>query len=165
MEKMSKEQVMMHFEHRMLPAWFYGDPRDFANVVCTEKDALFNIVNELFSRAGLENPYKPEQFSVEPDEVNKSVAMVRIKFPKPERTPLCHSAICFFDKGFSKLKYFTLEMGEDIDAGFPILCTWTEKGEHFTSGKTSLDPDEQLIECIDMYMSRYGEEISEAYGH
>ena len=163
MDKMNADQVMYHFQHKMLPSWFYEDPKEFVGVLGMQNTALFEILSELFRRAGLENPYKAGQFSVEPDDINKNVGMIKIKFPKPQTAPLCHSAICFFDKGFKYLKFYTLEMGEDIENGFPVLCTWTEEGEHCLLGTTSFEPEVQLMECIEKYMGMYGEDIDAEY--
>ena len=160
---MDNNQVMYQFQHKLLPSWFYEEPKQFVGVTGMEKTALFEIASELFRRAGVDNPYRAEHFSVEPGEVNKDIGLLIIKFPKPEKAPLCFRAFCFFDRDFRNVQYYTVEKGDDIESAFPILCTWTKEGEHFRSGSASPDPDEQLTECVEMFMGKYGEEIEKAY--
>ena len=160
MENMTVDNVMYNFQHKLLPEWFFGNPKEFIGVICQDKSSLFSILNELFERAEVDNPYKPGHFSVDPDMVSDTVGMIKIKFPKPENEPLCHSIVCFFDKTFKYLGFFTFEKGGEMDENFPIMCTWSSEGEHFSYGKVSPDPDEQLIECIDVYMNKYTDTLN-----
>ena len=150
---MTTNQVLYQFEHQLLPRWFYDEPKEFIGVLCESPSALFEILSELFRRGGAENPYKAGDFKVEPGEVNENVMMLRIDYPKPQGEQLCHSAICIFNKGFDRLMFFTIEKGIDLDAGFPIHAAWTPEGEHFNYGKVSPDKEEQLFECVSVYMS------------
>ena len=159
MDTMDKNQVLYHLQHGLLPSWFYEEPKNFIGVLSQEPKALFEIASELFRRANLEMPYKAAMFSAEPGEVNENVMVLRIKFPKPDAVPLCHGALCFFDKSFQNINYFTLEKGPDLEGDYPILCSWSKDGQHFNLGSVSPDPDEQLVQCIDMYMGKFGDEV------
>ena len=160
---MDDYQVMYQFQHKLMPSWFYEEPKEFVGVNCMQNTALYEILSEMFRRAGLDNPYSPGQFSVESGEVNENIGMLRIKFPKAQEEHLCHGAICFFDKGFKYTGYFTIEKGKDVDEAFPVLCSWSKEGEHFGYGKVSPDPDEQLMECISVFMGKYSEAIASEY--
>jgi len=166
MENMSIDQVMLNFQHKMLPTWFYDDPKQFVGVTSMEPTALFEIVNELFRRAGVENPYKAGQFGVEYVEVSKNVGVLNVRFPKAENSPLCHSAMCFFDKEFKYIRYYTVEKGDDTKEKFPVMGVWAKDGdklEHIALGMASLDPDDRMMECIDMFMGKYGDDIARDY--
>ena len=159
MEKMDANQVLYHLEHSLLPNWFYEEPKNFVGVLSQEQTALYEIANELFSRAGVANKFKADFFSVEPGDAAEDVAYLRLKFPKPEAVPLCKAAICLFDKSFENVCYFTLEKGPDLEGDFPILCSWSKEGEHFNFGSVSPDPDEQLVQCVEVFMGKYGDDI------
>lgn len=152
---MNIEQVMRHFEEVLLPSWFFESPKEFLGVLAENSGALHEISGELFRRALLESPYGPEDFKVEVDMVNDSARTLSIKFPAPTEEGLCHRAICIFDKTFSKLAYYTLEKGIDLEGAFPVLFARDAEGNRFPMGSVSLDKDEQLTQCIDMYLSKY----------
>ena len=149
---MTVQQVLYHFQHRLLPMWFYDSPKEFAGVLSEKDTALFEILSELLARGEAENTFRPGEFRVEPVEVNEDTMAIKIKYPKPADAPLCFGAFCFFNKGFDKLRFFTIEKGEDIEGGFPVLGSWDADGAHSNYGKVSPDPDEQLVECIDKYL-------------
>ena len=167
MANMSADQVMLNFQHKMLPTWFYDDPKQFVGVVSMEKTALFEIVSELFRRAGVENPYNAGQFGADYAEVSKNVGVLNVRFPNAENAPLCHSAMCFFDKNFKYTSYYTVEKGDDTREKFPVLGIWAkndDKLEHINLGMASLDPDERMMECIDMFMGKYADDLEKEYG-
>ena len=152
---MNKEEVMRRFEGDLLPSWFFESPKEFLGVLATDSSVLHRISGELFSSSQLESPYRPEDFSVSADGVNDEVWSLSIRFPAPSAEGLCHRAICIFDKTFSKLAYYTLEKGMDLEGSFPVLGEWNEKGEHSGFGIVSPDRDEQLVQCVEMYMARF----------
>ena len=112
---------------------------------------------ELFRRAQLESPFSASEFSAEPGDVNDEVRILSIKFPAPSEQGLCHRAICFFDKTFTKLAYYTLEKGMDLEGSFPVLGFFDEKGEHSSYGIVSPDKDEQFVQCVEIYMGKFYE--------
>ncbi|MBR0131180.1 MAG: hypothetical protein IJM08_07730 [Firmicutes bacterium] len=155
---MDLKEVLYSFEHKLLPEWFYGNPKEFAGVLATQPGALYSIIAEICSRAGVENTFVPREFSVEPDQISSDVAAIRIKFPKPPESPLCLSSVAFFDKTFEKVCYFTIEMGDETSAGFPVICSWEKNGEHINYGSESHDLDECLVKCVNQYMERFFEQ-------
>ena len=132
--------------------WFYDSPKEFVGVLSEKDTALFEILSELLSRGGVENTFRAGEFKTEPVEVSDDAMALRIKYPKPADAPLCFGAICFFNKDFDKLAFYTVEKGEDLEGGFPVLCSWDKDGSHSNYGKVSPDPDEQLVECVDNYL-------------
>lgn len=132
--------------------WFYDSPKEFVGVLSEKDTALFEILSELLARGEVENTFRAGEFKAEPVEVSDDAMALRIKYPKPQDAPLCFGAICFFNKDFDKLAFYTIEKGEDLEGGFPVLCSWDEDGSHSNYGKVSPDPDEQLVECVDNYL-------------
>ena len=154
---MDLKEVLYSYEHKLLPEWFHEDPKEFIGVVATQPSALYNIISELCARSGQENPFKPGEFSVEPNQVSEDVALLRIRFPKPPAAPLCISSIIIFDKSFEKLAYYTIEKGDEPSGGFPQVCGWEKDGTHINYGSESHDADECMIKCITLYMERFFE--------
>ena len=150
--RMTVQQVLYHFQHRLLPMWFYDSPKEFAGVLSEKPEALYEIFSTLMEQGGVENTFRAGEFKAEPLEISDTVTAIRIKYPKPQDEPLCFGALAFFNKDFDKLHFFTMEKGEDIEGIFPVLCSWDSNGEHFSHGTVSLDPDEQLLECVNMYI-------------
>ncbi|MCR5010297.1 MAG: hypothetical protein K6A91_05100 [Clostridia bacterium] len=149
---MTVQQVLYHFQHRLLPMWFYNSPKEFIGVLSEKPDALFEILSVLLERGDVENTFRAGEFKVEPIEVNDDSMAIKIKYPKPADAPLCHGAVAFFNKDFDDLAFFTVEVGEDIEGGFPVLCAWDKDGNHINYGKVSPDTDEQFVECLDKYL-------------
>ena len=150
--RMTVQQVLYHFQHRLLPMWFYDSPKEFAGVLSEKPEALYEIFSTLLAQGGVENTFHAGEFKAEPVDVSEDVMAIRIKFPKPVDTLLCHGALAFFNKGFDKLSFYTVEVGEDIEGGFPVLGAWDSDGTHYTYGKVSPDPEEQIAECVEKYL-------------
>ena len=152
---MDNKEILYSFEHDLLPKWFFETKKEFLGVICTQPQALHSILTELFARNGKENPYGPESFKVEPEQVREDIVMVKISFPKPPAAPLCISTIVIFDKTFEKVSYFCIEKGDDATGGFPVVCSWEADGRHINYGPESHDPDDCALKCVNIHMERY----------
>jgi len=53
------------FEHSLLPQWFFEDNAQFVGMVLKDKAVLFRIINDIFQKEDVENPYTEEQFDIE----------------------------------------------------------------------------------------------------
>ncbi|MDE7298147.1 MAG: hypothetical protein K2N94_04875 [Lachnospiraceae bacterium] len=154
---MDRHGIRYLFEHRLLPQWFFEDKTQFVGLLLNEKEILFNIINDLFEKENVDNPYKREDFTVMASKVTADVLMVRIGFPAPEEEPLCYCAYIFFDKAFDKVSYFCIERGNKEGDNYPFVCSWTPDGAHNNHGNCSLDSYNDFIRCADIHMEReYG---------
>jgi len=158
---MTLNEILYSLEHDILPRSFYDDKKTFIGLMASSPVAIYEIINELFKRNGQDNPFRPGDFSVEPTMINDQVAMLKLKFPNPPASPLCHRSFVFFDKSFEKTMYFCMEKGDEISGGFPVICSWEPDGSHVSYGSESPDEDEQMVRCAGIYLERwFGEENS-----
>ena len=152
---MDHKQMLYNFEHGLLPKWFYEEKRDFIGLIAQQPQALYSILSELYTRSEMDNPFTPDEFRVEPEQLNEDVAMLKIRFPKPPAAPLCISAVVVFDKTFEKVCYYSIEKGDEVTGGFPVVCSWEADGTHVNYGAESHDEDECLVKCVSLYMERF----------
>ena len=155
---MSAKKILYSFEHELLPEAFFNDKQGFLSLLLQDPDQLYEIIDGLFSRSGIENPFNPSEFSVEPSMANENVAVLKLKFPKPPEAPLCLASYIFFDRTFEKVSYFCIEKGDEASGGFPNICRWEPDGTHVSYGSESHDPDEQFIKCVNIHLERYYKE-------
>ena len=103
---MDRHGIRYMYEHRLLPSWFFEDKAQFVGMLLHDKAILFRIIQEMFDKEGLQNPYKEEDFDIEATKITDAVLMLKIVFPVPEEEPLCYSSYMFFDSEFEKTSYF-----------------------------------------------------------
>lgn len=149
------------YEHRILPQWFFEGGQRFVEMLIRDKTVLFRIIDDIFQKEGVKNPYTTEQFAVETAKITEEIAMVKILLPEPEEEPLCYCCYLFFDQGFEKPGFFSIEKGNNIvnknEAMEPFVCAWTAEGGHVNHGNCSLANHGDFIKCADLYMEReYG---------
>jgi len=71
--------------------------------------------------------------------------------------PLCYSSYLFFDRAFKKLGFFCIEKGNGIGEMQPFVCSWSPEGEHSNYGNCTLEKQEDLLRCADIFMKQeYG---------
>ena len=86
--------------------------------------------------------------------------VIKIAFPEPDQDPLCHFVCLCFDKGFTDMRYLTVEKSAGIDGDTrPFLCGWTRDGRHENYGQCELE--EALDRCVGLYLGEYRVEYLE----
>lgn len=152
---MDLHQIRYLFEHKLLPLWFFEDKDKLLGALLQDKDMLFKIINNIFEKEGVENPYSKEQFSVLPKRVAEDVMALKISFPEPEQEPLCYCCYLFFDKEFAKLRYYCVEKGQEVYGGervvYPFICSWTQDGGHLNHGNCAMVDDGDFKRCVELY--------------
>ena len=106
---MDRHGVRYLFEHRLLPQFFFTETENFIGTLLSEKDVLYRIIDSLFRKEDLENPYTAGQFSAEAAKITEQILMIKITFPEPEEAPLCYRTYLFFDTDFGKLGCYSVE--------------------------------------------------------
>ena len=154
---MELHQIRYLFEHKLFPLWFFENKDKLVGALLQDKDMLFKIINNIFEKEGVENPYSKEQFSVSPKRVAEEVMALKISFPEPEQEPLCYCCYLFFDKEFVKLRYYCVEKGQETQDGegmeYPFICSWMPAGTHLNYGHCTLENDEDFRRCVEIYES------------
>ena len=154
---MDRHGIRYIFEHKLLPQWFFEDKMKFVGLLLHEKEILFNVINDLFEKEEVTNPYSLENFDVTAAKITDDVLMLRIGFPEPEEEPLCYCSYLFFDENFEKTSYFCIEKGNVESGDYPFVCSWTPDEVHHNHGNCSFDDHNDFIRCADIHMEReYG---------
>ena len=153
---MDRHGVRYVFEHRILPQWFYEDKEQFVGLLLHDKNVLFRVINNIFEKEEVSNPYTEDDFGVIASKVTEDVLMIKITFPAPEEEPLCYCSYLFFDHDFEKINYFCIEKGNEYGENYPFVCSWDEDG-HSNYGNCTFEEHNDFLRCADLYMKNtYG---------
>jgi len=154
---MNLHDIRYTFEHRILPQWFFEGKSRFVGMLLNDKTVLFRIIDDIFQKEEVKNPYTEDQFGIETAKITEDVMMLKIILPEPEDEPLCYCCYLFFDKEFEKPGFFSIERGNDIvsktNKTIPFVCSWTAEGGHNNHGNCSLEDNADFIKCTDIYMA------------
>lgn len=156
---MDNHGVRYVFEHRLLPQWFYKDKQEFIAALLHDKSILYRIIDDIFTKEDMLNPYQPEQFDIEAGRIAEDLIMVKIIFPTPEDEPLCYCSYMLFDKDFKKAIYYCIERGQDDSLEYPFVCSWSEDMTHSNYGQCSMEDLGDFKRCLHLFLD---EEYMEA---
>lgn len=148
---MNRHSIRYFFEHRLLPGGFYEEKERFIGMLLQDNEVLFRILDDLFEKEGVANPYLKESFKVGAEKLDEETMVVKIVFPKPEEEPLCYCSYLFFDKGFEKTAYFCIEKGADEMPDTPFVGAWTKDGAHLNYGKCTMENGGDFLRCAELY--------------
>lgn len=154
---MNRHEIRYLFEHRLLPNWFFQDKDRFVGILLNDKKILYGIIDDIFKKEEVENPYKEEDFSIEAGKITEDIIMVKIVFPEPEDEPLCYCSYLFFDINFEKTEYFCIERGNEHSEEYPFVCGWTSDGSHCNFGNCTFEENGDFLRCLEIYMKKYYE--------
>ena len=152
---MDRHGVRYAFEHRLLPQWFYEDKEQFIGLLLHDKTVLFNVLNDIFQKEGIENPYTEKDLDIEFSKVTDEVLMLKISFPEPEEEPLCYCSYLFFDEAFEKMSFFCIEKGNEHGQDYPFVCSWSKDGVHSNYGNCTFEEYNDFIRCADVHMEKF----------
>ncbi len=74
--------VRYMFEHRILPGWFFDEGKQLVGMLLHDKSILFELIDDIFTKEGVENPYKKEDFDVDAAKITDEVMMLKIIFSR-----------------------------------------------------------------------------------
>lgn len=149
---MNRHEIRYMLEHRFIPKWFFEDKGKFIGTVLHEQGILFEVIDDLFQKEGVENPYSAEDFKVMAAKITDDVLLLRIGFPEPEEEPLCYCAYLFFDADYQKLGYYCIEKGNAESGDLPFVCSWTPDEVHHNYGNCTMEGHDDLRRCMDVHM-------------
>ena len=121
-------------EHKILPHEMYAKgPQLMAALLGHRGDAVHALYAKLAeSNPTYHCPYTSKSFSVSYKECTndkKSMLMIQVSMPKPEKPWLCRSVYFCYGKDGQHDQYFTSELTQE---GFYLVCSWTSWGAHAT---------------------------------
>ena len=151
---MDRHGVRYQFEHRFLPEMFFEDKAQFIGIVLKDKNILFRVIDEIFTKGEVPNPYSEDDFTIDAARIAEHVLMLKISFPEPEEEPLCYCSYLFFDDEFEKLGYFCIEKGNEESNSYPFVCSWTPEGTHVNHGNCTFEDNNDFLRCADIFMEK-----------
>ena len=151
------KDVLYPFEHKLIPSAFYQKQDGFIKAVLSNKELLYQILNDMFVENEIENPYTPEDVSISVIKLPDTLFVLKITYPEPEEVPLCYCSYIFFTPEFNHLAYFCVEKGE----GHAFLCHWTQEESHENFGEVDLDEQAQILQCLNIYLEMREKELEE----
>lgn len=111
---MDRHGIRYTFEHRLLPQWFFEDKERFVAVLLKDKGLLFDVINEIFQKENVKNPYTPDQFDIEPARLTDELLMVKIIFPDRKKNLFAIAVICFLILLLKIRRFFVLKKATRI---------------------------------------------------
>lgn len=151
------KDILYPFEHKLIPSVFYQKQDVFIKAVLSNKELLYQILNDMFIENEIENPYTPEDVPISVIKLHDTLFVLKITYPEPEEVPLCYCSYIFFTPEFNHLAYFCVEKGE----GHAFLCRWTQEESHEKFGEVAMDEQGQILQCLNIYLDMRGKELAE----
>lgn len=148
---MGIQKIRYAFEHDLLPKFFHEETGNFIVSVLKDKGILFRIINDMFEKAGIENPYSAEQFDADGIKITDTLMMIKLEFPEPESEPLCYRCYLFFDDKFERLGFYSIEKGHDL----PFVCSWSKDKTHSNYGTCTFKENNDVLRCVEIHMNKY----------
>ena len=151
------KDILYPFEHKLIPSVFYQKQDGFIKAVLSNKELLYQILNDMFFEIEIENPYTPEDVPISVIKLHDTLFVLKITYPEPEEVPLCYCSYIFFTPEFNHLAYFCVEKGE----GRAFLCRWTQESNHENFGEVAMDEQGQILQCLNIYLDMREKELAE----
>ena len=142
------------FQHKILPEMFFRKPNVFMQSFVEGGNEMLCQVHSIgYQQYGVSFPYKPEQYEVVGEAINRDLYALTLKFPEPEVTALCYYIFLVFDPDLERLSFFTLEKGEAFFGKdeMAFLCGWTPDGSHLTYGNVETPEYDVLYRCVEIH--------------
>ena len=152
---MDRHGIRYMYEHRLLPNWFFEDKEQFVGMILQDKAVLYRIIEKIFDKENLPNPYKEDEFDIDVTKIVDDVLMLKIIFPEPEEEPLCYCAYMFFDSQFEKTSYFCIEKGNEAGNMCPFVCSWTTDSCHHNYGGCTFENYGDFLRCAEIHMENH----------
>lgn len=151
------KDILYPFEHKLIPSVFYQKQDVFIKAVLSNKELLYQILNDMFIENEIENPYTPEDVPISVIKLHDTLFVLKITYPEPEEVPLCYCSYIFFTPEFNHLAYFCVEKGE----GYAFLCRWTQEESHEKFGEVAMDEQGQILQGLNIYLDMREKELEE----
>ncbi len=142
-------EVLYHFEHRLLPDLVYRAEQDYKPVLIEHPEVLYTMFDKMCKDKEIENTYKESDFSTQAFRFDDEWLCIVIDFPAPDRPPLGVQAYMIFDKEGKRCGYYILELGKnEKDEICGYICAWDENGNHGSYGARKLEDIQKIFEEV-----------------
>ena len=151
-------QARYYFEHTLLPELLYSEKgRAMVVAILKEKQKLLvDLMNDLIKGQGFICPYTERDYAILPQLISAhgnlpEIAVLEIRMPKPEGTPLCSRVFICHDKNFENIRYYTVELSFDNSY---VLCGW-DKGQIHLNHRSAPETEKELFYKVYILYSNY----------
>ena len=130
-EGVTLERMRYHFEHNVLPRYFYEDPANMLDVL--KEKGIYLLWQALADENGVEYPYQEADYELRWYDLEDGATALLITMPAPEVSPQCFRAYMIYNPSTGAAGYYTVEYDNMLgDAAF--LCGWSPDGTHTNYG-------------------------------
>ena len=132
----SIQQVRYHFEHSMLPRYFYEVPDEMLRAI--KEEGVFYLWKLLCD----ENGYDAEYYNAD-DVVERwynaddDTVIVQVLLPEPDDNLLCYRVYFVYNEKLGIKAYYTSE-SDVFTPTAEFICSWNEEREHQNFGTVDL---------------------------
>ena len=149
---MNTTNIRNMMEYQMLPQWFYHDQAKFLGYLIQDKELIFRILDDLYSKDGILCPYTKEQFDVDASRVLDDIMMVKVIMPEPETAGLCYSCYMFFDRDFKNAMYYMVEKSPEQGMDLAEIRSLSPEGEVTDHGHCALENQADFFRCSELFL-------------
>ena len=156
-------QARYYFEHTLLPELLYSEKgRAMVVAILKEKQKLLvDLMNDLIKGQGFICPYTEKDYAILPQLVSAhgnlpEIAVLEIRMPKPEGTPLCSRVFICHDKNFENIRYYTVELSFDNSY---VLCGWDKGQIHLNHGSAPETEKELFYKVYKLYSDHLSRKV------
>lgn len=137
---MSLRRTRYYFEHEFLPRVFLEKGETVIEMLQKYGGRLlYKMMEQECKDAKVWCRYKESQYGCCTKKIGDGYTMLCLRFPNPGKSHMCSSAYCVFDKGYSVVRYFTLESERVRMKMVFFLCEWDSERYHFNYGMVPYD--------------------------
>lgn len=137
-EGVTLERMRYHFEHNVLPRYFYEDPANMLDVL--KEKGIYRLWQALADENGVEYPYQEADYELRWYDLEDGATALLITMPAPETSPQCFRAYMIYNPDTGAAGYYTVEYDNFLEES-AFLCGWTPDGTHMNyGGAMILDP-------------------------
>lgn len=145
---MSLRRTRYYFEHDFLPRAFLEKGETVIGMLQEHGGRLlYKMMEQECKDAKVWCRYKESQYGCCTKKIGDGYTMLCLRFPNPRKSHMCSSAYCVFNKGYSLVRYFTLESGKVRMKIVFFLCEWDSERRHYNYGMVPYD-----IKTIERYI-------------
>ena len=121
------QQVRYHFEHSILPRYFYELPENMLDVL--DDPGIYMLWDSITNENGVDPTYSEEEYITHWYVADDGTLIVQVEMPEPEETPLCYRVYFVYNMDSEFAGYYTAEYDYLFEES-NLICTWDEEMNH-----------------------------------
>ncbi len=126
-EPWTPQQIRYHFEHSMLPRYFYELPENMLDVIADP--GIYALWDSVTNENGVDPTYPEEEYIAHWYIAEDDTVIAQVEMPEPEETPLCYRVYFVYNPETGFTGYYTAEYDNFFEES-NIICSWDEDMNH-----------------------------------